>query len=1362
MSTLTATRHLFFSSDFADSTNFADNYSLAFFRESATAPVSLSNDLLAEEGFVFLFLNAKSTDIVENTFRQRITSFLNHPIYQKVKFLWIENPLDSINDWRTNTLSVEAVSNGDYRVSKLTYFDLRNYAFGISKGCTIQLDAQKNFIIDKNGNDKGLEWSTAYGAHRMYTIDNQVILPMIGAETGCLKFDLNVIKKGEEHNFGYPQLTQLDIGFRIFTRDSNVPELGNTFYYDAHRYPLFDESCTNDKAYSFYPEQLHFGVTIDPVNLLDANRSFFKIKPPSSSGVTDFVPTNTIPSGYRTNVGRTIHLYPTTISNSPEQTVGSKLIFSKRIIDLRESDNAPLYLVPSGDFRIAVPDYKNTATFPKRKENIVCGISGIEYIQLPKNKEGYFSFFPNKPGFAKTFTSTVALLRDLPFLVRQYAEPNGELDELAKIIGYQTKQAYLTGKNLTKDDFFNKIREDYFSTTYRFTPIQDVSYEAVETVEALIDWIWQTIFDNADLDISIDVDEDGNGLNISVMELLRHIRLDYFPPKFQFTTSQIAEYQELGTLGSLENLIVWFWEKLIAASAENIDGGKNPLSPVPSTSWVYFWQKEEAPLVYYAQPDNAVLHTPADKDKNEFLNYLEIPAIGLPKADAATRSSLSFPMLPYGEVDGAVLTDIKQLEIQLISNQRRSVLQEVLLRNVEQVIKQNSDTSLKTNYEILKANVARVTSLGSTDQNQFGTTPQGLLTEVSNDYLFWENLQLALCKDSDENDRTLALKFTKIEQGSPLKTAFQSSQLFMVMTNPDAIRNYFSDHNRVVIQGWGFILDPNNWAKNGAKPGTILLFKFQERPLLELAANPKSWSFGTAYNEDVKRTSRALVKILQEAVEVMNSGDEAQKRKYAALAKAATQPSWTGILALNVHVPLNELPDELLALSAGMDKDKFYSQYIGVEMTPVEAVGGELVANESSLFGLIDYKNEGAPEADNEDGYDFHVRLLTVVFENSLIVDFAAEILLVMDRLFHEPTTLVDSPTGRNLVVLKGTAQRIGNKVTYAFGFTGANKFALPDSEAMSEVEIVRAQFFTDSVSKSTAASIETISIVGRFAFWGTIRFKYRSEFDALSFGPDPFVREDDPDKAKNEQKGLPFADLEVFMNVALEKDTSTGEATVTSRTFVFDPNDLRFDLEKAGVRTHSLYNKFPLKLTNFRFVNNDSAALKDSGFMPVKSPLKGKLGHTWYAFTYELNLGSVGSLAGKAGIIVSIMVAWSPSLDDTGNGFYIGLKLPGSVGGEKAITIQGIFKIVFKSIQFVVYDLTSTAAAAVRDEESTYKKVGYLLKIKNILMKFFVLSLPPNAQTEIILFGDPRDGIIREEQLLGWYASFAKKPAAK
>ena len=59
----------------------------------------------------------------------------------------------------------------------------------------------------------------------------------------------------------------------------------------------------------------------------------------------------------------------------------------------------------------------------------------------------------------------------------------------------------------------------------------------------------------------------------------------------------------------------------------------------------------------------------------------------------------------------------------------------------------------------------------------------------------------------------------------------------------------------------------------------------------------------------------------------------------------------------------------------------------------------------------------------------------------------------------------------------------------------------------------------------------------------------------------------------------------------------------------------------------------------------------------------KTEIPKSWYGLTFNLDLGNLGALAGGAGLVVSLIVAWSPA--GQGSGLYVGLRLPGSGGGK-------------------------------------------------------------------------------------------------
>lgn len=750
-----------------------------------------------------------------------------------------------------------------------------------------------------------------------------------------------------------------------------------------------------------------------------------------------------------------------------------------------------------------------------------------------------------------------------------------------------------------------------------------------------------------------------------------------------------------------------------------VPGGKayspptGALTDLASTAWAYI-----PGSLYYAQPDQSVLYetfrpTADDLAANpqaatadpraDFLHYLEVPVTGLPAVDGA-----SFPMMPYGGIDDSQSDDYQTVELKVISPARRGEIERVSARDT--------------------------TPLGQNGNGRTGATPQGLLAQFSQQFENWDSLMLA--RDTDGID----LKLVDIDRHDSLRAALQSNQLFLVATRPEALAKHFSNPasgapiNQLTIAGWTFDLNPASWSQFG----TILIFKFFDRPLVDLLDDTTTWAQPDTFNASKENTRRRVVKLIQDAlakspeIEDPNVSRKDQDN-YQKLAYAARTRTWSGVIALNVTVPPSGFPPALQGLAAGIDLSKFYAQYAGIEMTPVKAEDGQLLVGTSSLFGLIDYNDLSAPPP-NDSGYNFRVTNLSALFRNSQIKDFSSEIAVTLDKLFEEAAVLRDRPGDRNDLILKGRYESHNGQSAYSFTFSGSNIFDLPESAVLNHIEIVKAQFTTSQPANPDGFA-DGDTVIGRFGFWGRLDFKALAnqrggKFDILSFG------------AEADESGASSRFLS-FSNLALDMSFVWGNVAET-RTFTFDASRIAFDRLKSQSRVQSLYSKFPLKLTGF--VAGDANTTADSlGYMPVKTPLGGSAPKDgiWYGLTFDLELGDVGALAGKAGIVVSLLAAWAPGGEGA---VYTGLRLPGSTGGKKEISLMGVLKLVFKRIEFTA-------------DEDGGGSMNYILKLKNVMLKFMVLSLPPNGQTEIIIFGDPQG--TQENNTLGWYAAYAKNTAA-
>ncbi|TEB40850.1 hypothetical protein D0809_28510, partial [Flavobacterium circumlabens] len=97
-----------------------------------------------------------------------------------------------------------------------------------------------------------------------------------------------------------------------------------------------------------------------------------------------------------------------------------------------------------------------------------------------------------------------------------------------------------------------------------------------------------------------------------------------------------------------------------------------------------------------------------------------------------------------------------------------------------------------------------------------------------------------------------------------------------------------------------------------------------------------------------------------------------------------------------------------------------------------------------------------------------------------------------------------------------------------------------------------------------------------------------------------------------------------------------------------------------------------------------------------------------WYALVFNLNMGTLGSLASSAGFTSTFMMAWCVGA----KGAWAGVKLPGVNPQAPSFSLQGVLKLNIGSI--MIQKATDTTGTA------------YLMKINNIALEVFSLSFPP------------------------------------
>lgn len=519
------------------------------------------------------------------------------------------------------------------------------------------------------------------------------------------------------------------------------------------------------------------------------------------------------------------------------------------------------------------------------------------------------------------------------------------------------------------------------------------------------------------------------------------------------------------------------------------------------------------------------------------------------------------------------------------------------------------------------------------------------------------------------------------------------------------------------IQGWTFQLAPSSWSRFG----TLMILKFSHLPLETLANDTSLWTAADSFNDDVASAQSILQTIIADAKtqqKTQSVFDYFCNTVCSNLTLAGEgKQVWTGVLFLNAYTPLDQLPPQLEGLAAGLDPAKFNAHHVGVTVSPLNYQGGaQIQIQDSALFGLIFYQDPGDQAYDNVP-YAFKVLTLSVLFSNSQIASFDSQIELLVGALFGELSTLQDSLHGDNLL-LRGAYQDHDGEKSYVFLEESRSQFLI-SSQVLYAVEIDKVMFNTVLQGKAGG------TVRSRFSFWGSLSFLALPGFDLFSFGPGY--------GGSGQTNGrIAFSNLGV--NMAFDP-SQTGNKP----TFDFDATQVSQDLSQSLARPTSFYARFPLTLTALTQGAKDTSPAS-LGFITVRSPLDGQsLSYPWFGLQFSLKLGSPGALAAKAGFTASLIAAWAPG--GSTPQVFVGLKLPGSAGGKRQISIEGPLTLNIGAIEL---EVTPDDA--------------YLMRFRRIALGLLGLEFPPDGQTEILLFGDPRGG---SSSALGWYAAYLKNTGA-
>ena len=547
----------------------------------------------------------------------------------------------------------------------------------------------------------------------------------------------------------------------------------------------------------------------------------------------------------------------------------------------------------------------------------------------------------------------------------------------------------------------------------------------------------------------------------------------------------------------------------------------------------------------------------------------------------------------------------------------------------------------------------------------------------------------------------------------PLRAALLTSQQFLVISDPAAIRPFFeNDDAKVTLRGWEFLLDPATWSDHG----TILIVKNTPVAMQSLLGDTGAWTSGGAFNRNAAAVSRRLLAIAAEARASLQDSRERLARfagEDEPLAEPDLQffvqtvldsPDWNGVLFLNAG--LGRFPNDLAGMRAGIDPDRLYAHHLGVTQTPFTTLA-ELQNRSSSMFGLIRYDSRGQPKGNGLE-YVFRVRELGVRFADSDIRDFRATVDLSLGPMFGQRATLEDG--GPAVSEMVGARHRRGDEDVYAF--TAGEPIRLKfGTGPLRGVDLLQGEFSTESVSLLPGGTTQTV-----FNFAGALRF------DCVSSG--------------NERYDIFSFDELAFSNLAIHMDFRNDQPRKPN--YAFSIGNLQLSESLSRARRASLYEGLPLKLGQ---VIEGTAKPDSLGNMTVQLPDSPRsLPKTWYGLTQVLDMGSLSDIAGTAGLEAKLLVAWGPMAGQ----FYVGLNISGLglSGSASELSLLGVLKLK-------VY------ALALRNQGDQWA-----LLMSGMTLGVFRKTLPPGGAFEFYVFGVPDPS--GSANSLGWYGAWVAEEKKK
>lgn len=256
------------------------------------------------------------------------------------------------------------------------------------------------------------------------------------------------------------------------------------------------------------------------------------------------------------------------------------------------------------------------------------------------------------------------------------------------------------------------------------------------------------------------------------------------------------------------------------------------------------------------------------------------------------------------------------------------------------------------------------------------------------------------------------------------------------------------------IAGWTFEV---GFAGGSDVSTPLILFKYRNgASIADLAQDTGLWCQGD-WSANPAADGTRLREYIQE-VEAAYQDEQSDQRGHSLfrdIRQKLHDPSWNGMLAINMSLNIDSLPPPLRALAIGIQLDRFLINHLGVTANKCSQVAGgdDLALDRSSLFGLLNYKDGRDPDVASDFG--FRVMKLQALFAQSQLTQFAGLVRFKVSRLFKQDYNKDERAD------LIGSYEKHDGVDTYSFATRDPIPFQF-DGCLVERVTIDRAQFTGD------------------------------------------------------------------------------------------------------------------------------------------------------------------------------------------------------------------------------------------------------------------------------------------------------------